>query len=284
MPGRRGGHQREQRAEPEHRGDRRRRRRCRGRSRATRRGRRCRAAAAPAPTAPPATIGSPSSEARDEAGEHAVREALGAVGHAVEQHPAAEPAADEADERDLEEGVLHERLSPGLAEPLPGTGHRRRRGRDGARAGSRAPLAAVDGHDRAAVGRLEHRPGEHVRRPERDLAAVQAEHAVEAARLVDVVRRDQHAPPLAGEPVDERREHVGAGRVDARERLVEQHEARVLHERARDQHALALAARELAERRAPASSSSRPRRARRARGRARAGPGAATTAAARRIP
>ena len=39
-----------------------------------------------------------------------------------------------------------------------------------------------------------------------------------------------------------------------RERLVEQHEAGVLHERARDQHALALAARELAEcasRRAP---------------------------------
>ena len=46
-------------------------------------------------------------------------EALGAVGHAVEQDPAAEPAADEADERDLEEGVLHERLAPGLARATP---------------------------------------------------------------------------------------------------------------------------------------------------------------------
>ena len=59
----------------------------------------------------------------DEPREHAVRETLGAVGHAVEQDPAAEPAADEADERDLEEGVLHERLAPGPAQPLPGAAH-----------------------------------------------------------------------------------------------------------------------------------------------------------------
>ena len=85
-------------------------------------------------------------------------------------------------------------------------------------------------------------------RAERDLAAVEAEHAVEAARLLDVVRRDEHAAALGGEAVDERGEHVGARRVDARERLVEQHERGVLHERARHQHALALAARELAER------------------------------------
>ena len=113
---------------------------------------------------------------------------------------------------------------------------------------------------------------------ERDLPAVQAEHAVEAARLVDVVRRDQHAAALGGEPVDQRREHLGAGRVDARERLVEQHEAGVLHERAGDQHALALAARELAEGAAPRarSRSTAAERVERAR-RARAGPGAATT-------
>ena len=75
-----------------------------------------------------------------------------------------------------------------------------------------------------------------------------------------------------------------AGRVDARERLVEQHEAGVLHERARDQHALALAARELAERAPGELRRARPRRARRARARARARPGGATTAAARRSP
>src|SRR6478735_9191119 len=91
-------------------------------------------------------------------------------------------------------------------------------------------VTPVDRHDRAAVGRLQYRPGEHVRRTERDLPAVQAEDTVEAARLVDVVRRDQRAPSLGRQPVDERREYVGAGRVDTRERLVEEHEARVLNE------------------------------------------------------
>ena len=83
---------------------------------------------------------------------------------------------------------------------------------------------------------------------ERDLAAVEAEHAIESARLIHVVRRDEHAAALGGEAVDQCCEHLRAGGVHARERLVEQHEARVLHECARNQDALALAAGELAER------------------------------------
>ena len=54
-------------------------------------------------------------------------------------------------------------------------------------------------------------------------------------------------------------EPLGARRVEAGERLVEQQQPRVLHERARDQHALALAAGQLAERSSARGRAARPR-------------------------
>src|SRR2546423_3091227 len=103
-----------------------------------------------------------------------------------------------------------------------------------------------EGDDLAAVGRFEHRAGERLlRRPEGDLAPVQAEDAVEATRLLEVVRRDEERATLAGEVAEEPLEKVGARLVDTRERLVEEQHRRVLDERAGDEDALALAAGEL---------------------------------------
>ena len=59
--------------------------------------------------------------------------------------------------------------------------------------------------------------------------------------------RDQDAATFGSELGEERLEQLGAQPVDARERLVEEEDRRVLDERARDEHALALPARELAE-------------------------------------
>src|SRR5690242_14186746 len=107
---------------------------------------------------------------------------------------------------------------------------------------------AGEGDDLAAVGRLEDGPGQRLlRRPERDLAAVQAQDAVEAAGLLQVVRRDEEGATLTREVDEEPLEEVGTRLVDARERLVEEQHRRVLDERAGDEHALALAAGELAE-------------------------------------
>ena len=61
---------------------------------------------------------------------------------------------------------------------------------------------------------------------------------------------DQDARPSPREPVDQRHQTLDASLVDSRERLVEQQHLGVLDERARDQDALALAARELTEPRA----------------------------------
>ena len=111
-----------------------------------------------------------------------------------------------------------------------------------------------------------------------------AQHPVEAARLVDVVGRHQHSAPLGGQLVDQRREHLRTGDVDAGEGLVEQHEPGVLHERTGDQHTLALAARELAERaRRELLEVDRRQRVACA-ARARDDPGAATRAGARASP
>ena len=109
-------------------------------------------------------------------------------------------------------------------------------------------LGARERDDLRAVGLLEHRPGQRLgRRAERDLAPVEAEDAVPAARLLEVVRRDQDAAALASQLVEKAFEQVGARLVDARERLVEEEDRRVLDERAADEHALPLAAGELAE-------------------------------------
>ena len=76
---------------------------------------------------------------------------------------------------------------------------------------------------------------------------MQAQHAVEAARLLDVVGGDQQRAALVAQLAQHGLDPRGARRVDARQRLVEQQHARVLDERAGDQHALALAAGERPE-------------------------------------
>src|SRR5207249_4866726 len=101
---------------------------------------------------------------------------------------------------------------------------------------------------RAAVRLLEDVERQHlVRSAERDGPTVQAQHAVPRARLLDVVRRDQQAAPLAREVVEERRQHLGARDVHTAEGLVEQEYRSVLHQGARHPDTLSLSARELAE-------------------------------------
>ena len=84
---------------------------------------------------------------------------------------------------------------------------------------------------------------------------------------------DDDRPPLPGERRDQRFEQLGAGAVEAGERLVEQQHPGVLDEGAGDQRALALAAGELAEGLPGERAEADPleRRARRARARARPG-------------
>ena len=85
-------------------------------------------------------------------------------------------------------------------------------------------------------------------RAERDLAPVQAEHEVVAAGALDVVARHEQRSSLGAQLGEHRVDQLGAGGVHARERLVEQQHGRVLHQRPCQQGALALAARQLAER------------------------------------
>src|SRR3954470_18890843 len=60
----------------------------------------------------------------------------------------------------------------------------------------------------AAVGLLEHLARQRLRgRSERDLASVQAEHAVERAGVLEVVRRDEERAPLGGERAEQPLEH-----------------------------------------------------------------------------
>ena len=93
----------------------------------------------------------------------------------------------------------------------------------------------------------------------RDLAVVQAQHAVPGPRLVDVVRRDQQRVAVGGELVDQLQRARGAGRVHAAERLVEQQQ-RARPARARGPAARAGAGRRTARR----SGRRRGRRGRRA--------------------
>ena len=83
--------------------------------------------------------------------------------------------------------------------------------------------------------------------PEGDLLAVQADDAIPAAGLLDVVRGDQQDPALRPQLTEHGLDPRGAGGVDARQRLVEQQHAGVLEQRAGDQDALALAAGQRAE-------------------------------------
>src|SRR5439155_7900764 len=109
------------------------------------------------------------------------------------------------------------------------------------------PLAGKR-HELPAVGLLEDLPRERLgRRAERDLPPVQAEHAVERPCLLEIVRGDDQRAPLRGQVREELLEDLCARLVDAGEGLVEEEHRRVLDERPRDEDALALAARELAE-------------------------------------
>ena len=110
-----------------------------------------------------------------------------------------------------------------------------------------AVVAVGEDDELAAVGGLQDLRAQAPGRAERDLAAVEAQDALPGARLADVVGRHQQRPPLPPQLLEQRLDARGAGRVDARQRLVEQQHRRVLHQRAGDQHALALAAGELAE-------------------------------------
>ena len=98
--------------------------------------------------------------------------------------------------------------------------------------------------DRLAADVLAHELG---RRPARDRGALGHDrHGVgEALGLLDVVRRHQDRDALGAQRVDQRPQLLAHLRVEADGRLVEQHEPRLVHERARDQQPPPHAARQL---------------------------------------
>src|SRR4051812_2762340 len=108
---------------------------------------------------------------------------------------------------------------------------------------------AVLEHDQlVAVRGLERLAGEHGGRvAEGHLTPVQAYHEVVRARALHVVARHEHPAPAGPELGEQPLDQAGARGVDPRQGLVQQQNARVLHERSRDQRPLALASRELAE-------------------------------------
>ena len=271
QPRRRGGREREQHAEPEegrdHHGDRGvapdlgrapDRRRSPRRPRGRRPRRRARAAA-------------PASAASDEAREQRVGERLGAVGELVEDDPAAERAARRCP-------TSASSSSARCMKPcVPGIGEARAAisGGGGGRIPTGSPFPGGSATIVAAVGLLEHRSGQHLLPggPNATCRRLRQSTRSQRARLLEVVRRDQDAAALGGELVEQPLEQLGARLVDARERLVEQQDRRVLDERAGDEHALALAARELAELLVARGRRARRARAPRARRAARRRPG-----------
>src|SRR4051812_46422648 len=108
-----------------------------------------------------------------------------------------------------------------------------------------------EGDDRSPIGALEHLAGQRRGgRAEGDLPAVEAQHEVPRLRLLDVVGGDEQPAALDAELAQQPLEQRRARAVEPAEGLVEQQHGRVLDERAGDEDALALAAREVAERRA----------------------------------
>ena len=173
-------------------------------------------------------------------GEESVRQRLRAVCESLAHHPEAERAAEAAREDELEHRAELDAAhrSSGLV-PVLVVLDRDRAG--GSRLVENDQLAPVGGLERGAV---EHVAG----RAERHLTPVQAEDEVERAGALHVVARHEQGAALAAQLREQAVDQRGAGRVDARERLVEEQHAGVLHERAGEQGALALAAGELAER------------------------------------
>src|SRR4051794_23293390 len=83
--------------------------------------------------------------------------------------------------------------------------------------------AAVEHDELVAVGLLEAGGREYLGgRAVGELALVQAQHAVEALRLRDVVGGDEQTAALVGELGEDGLDAGGAGRVDPGQRLVEQ--------------------------------------------------------------
>ena len=80
-----------------------------------------------------------------------------------------------------------------------------------------------------------------------DLSAIQAEDGVPGLRLCEIVGGDQDPAPIAGELGDQLLERSRGRPVQPGERLVQQQDPRVRDQCPRDQRALALPARELAE-------------------------------------
>src|SRR4051794_11923319 len=108
---------------------------------------------------------------------------------------------------------------------------------------------ARQGDHGAAVGGRERFPRECLLGcAERDLAAVKAEDEIPRAHLVDVVGRDEQAATVGRQVAEQSLEPGRADGIEPVERLVEQKQLGVLHERTGDQDALALAAGQAAER------------------------------------
>ena len=249
--GRRVGRQGEQRAEPEQRSDDDRHRRVAADAGDPRRPARPRPRPRASPAAPPSSSGSPRSAATHQAREQRVGQRLGAVGQVVEDDPAAQRAAGRSQQDHLQQRAAQERARcHGVERRVPDRGAQRARrdgggGREDGADPCRAATTIV-----AAVGGLEDRPRQrHGRRAEGDLAPVAGTARGPSARAcVDVVGGDQQRAALRGEAAQQVLQPLGARGVEAAERLVEQDHRRVLHERAGDEHALALAAGQIAER------------------------------------
>ena len=174
--------------------------------------------------------------------EHRVRERLGAVGEPVEHDPDAERAARDADEAPSRP-ALRAGSARARARAACSTMRVRHDGERARRPGSRTSACPYVARSTSSVSVSAGRP-EATWRRFRHSTASQA--SVWATSWVAT----STARPFAREHVDQLGEPRRARRVEPGERLVEEHHVGVLQQRARDQHALALPARELAERHA----------------------------------
>ena len=123
------------------------------------------------------------------------------------------------------------------------------------------------------------------RRAEGEDAPVEHEQPVEpVVDAIEIVRRHDDRQPAVDELAYDDAQCLFGLRVDAGRRLVEQQQPRLLRDRARDEDALLLAARQVGDVTHPPARPCSPPRARRARRRGRARRSAARTAAARSAP
>ena len=220
------------------------------------------------------------------------------VGEAAQHHQHAQQPAGGAHQHRLGQGALHELVVQWGEQPVHVRAARGRRGRrvlvvvlvPGVVVAAVRALVerdlAVDQHQPAAVGRAQALAGEGARgRPEGELPPVDQQHLRRAlAGEGEVVRRHQHRAPLGALLVQGAQDRRLGHRVDAGQGLVQQQHVAALHERPREQDALALAARERAERRRRPGPRGRRGRAPRAPRPARGRPAAGTTARVRRRP